>query len=110
MRPPADFVTINNCKPIGPQPMISTVSPGSTRAFCTAFTIVLMGSMKVASSKLTLSGNATIPRSATHGIALTYSPKPPPLGVKPPVNPVLLYCLHCEKDRFWQKKHLPHGV
>jgi len=31
----------------------------------------------------------------THGIAFTYSPKPPPFGVNPPVNPVVLYCVHC---------------
>ncbi len=36
---------------MGPQPSTSTVSPSATRAFCTALTMVLMGSMKVASSK-----------------------------------------------------------
>src|SRR5882762_7298713 len=65
-------------------------------AFGTSLTMVLMGSMKVASSKVTSSGSAMMPRSATQGMALTYSPKPPPLGVKPPVSPVVLYCLHCE--------------
>ena len=102
MRAPTLLVTIRSCKPIGPQPMIRTVSPACTRAFCTAFTIVLIGSIKVASSKLTLSGSATMPFSATHGMAFTYSPNPPPFGVNPPVSPVLLYCLHCENSLFTQ--------
>src|SRR5262245_34279739 len=61
--------------------------------------IALMGARKVAASKLTLAGRRTMPRSATHGVALTYSPKPPPFGVKPAVSPVVLYCLHWEKRR-----------
>ena len=84
---------------MGPQPITKTVSLAATRAFCTAFKMVLMGSMKVASSKVTLSGRATMPRSATQGMALTYSAKPPPFGVKPAVRPVVLYCLHCENRR-----------
>src|SRR6202795_2977507 len=107
MRPPSIWATINSCNPIGPQPITSTVSPAATRAFCTALTIVLIGSMNVASSKLTLSGSATIPRSATQGIAFTYSPNPPPFGVTPAVNPVDLYSLHCENIRRSQKKHSP---
>src|SRR6266481_1576718 len=71
---------MSNCRPMGPHPAISTVSPAVTRAFCTAFKIVLIGSINVASSKLTLSGRATIPRSATQGMALTYSAKPKPNG------------------------------
>src|SRR5260370_40652608 len=104
------LLTITSCKQMGPQLAISTVSPAVTRAFCTAFTMVLIGSINVASSNLPLSGNATTPRSATHGIAFTYSPNPPPFGVNPAVNPVLLYSLHCENIRRSQKKHSPHGM
>src|SRR5258707_13740692 len=102
-------LSLHDALPIS-QPMMSTVSPAANRAFCTALTIVLMGSINVASSKLTLSGSATIPRSATHGIAFTYSPNPPPFGVNPAVNPVLLYNLHCENIRRPHKKHSPHGM
>src|SRR3989442_11526601 len=40
---------------------------------------------------------ATIPLSTIHGIARTYSAKPPPLGSNPAVRPTFLYAGHCEK-------------
>ncbi len=54
------------------------------RAFSTALMHVLTGSMNEASSKLILSGIATMPRSATHGIARAYWANPPPLGQQIP--------------------------
>ena len=85
--------------PIGPWPITSTVSPFPTRALRTAFRQVFTGSTNVASSKLTSSGSAIIPRSTIQGMARTYSPKPPPLGSpSPAVSPVFLYPAHCENN------------
>jgi hypothetical protein len=70
--------------------MTKTVSPADTRAFSTALMQVFTGSMNEASSKLTSSGTATIPRWATQGKARTYCANPPPLGSKPAVSPTFL--------------------
>jgi len=44
-----------------------------------------------------------MPRSATTAWLSRIRQSPPPLGVKPPVRPVVLYCLHWEKRRFSHK-------
>ncbi len=75
---------------MGPWPRTRTVSPGATRALRTAFRHVFTGSTNVASSNVTSGGKAIIPRSTIHGIARTYSAKPPPLGSKPAVKPDFL--------------------
>jgi hypothetical protein len=83
---PKYFTNIMNISPIGPAPVTKTLCPGLTCAFFTALRQQLVGSTKLACSKLTRSGIRINPplRTICPG-TLTYSAKPPPLGVNPAV-------------------------
>ncbi len=62
---PKYFTNMININPIGPAPVTNTVCPGAIWAFFTAFRQQLVGSTKLASSKLMLSGMGISPPFST---------------------------------------------